>query len=149
VRIVTLLDSNDFTVNDSRAWSDEKEYVIFMVEVESRYLNPGKVHAGPKVSFADEADNFLKKHLANDKILAGPYIREGRWYVEIRREQVDAKTLLIKEIPTLKLSRDIAAVALRGFTVLVDEDLGDICRKEGGVMAAFLKLVRKTPPWLR
>jgi len=147
-KITTLLESNDFCVNDSSAWSDEREYVVLLVEVLGRSLPQVRVHCGPKVFYVKEADRFLEKYAGDERVLAGPYIKDGRWYVELKRKHTDVKALLCEGFPKLELSRDISAEVRGGFRLLVDGELEEICNEKVELGKALLKLVKKTPAWL-
>jgi tRNA nucleotidyltransferase (CCA-adding enzyme) len=149
LRIVGLLEESGFMVNESAAWSDEKETVIFFVEVLGRTIGPGRIHEGPKVTFSGEAERFLEKYVRDRRVLAGPYMKDGRWCVELRREERDAKNLLEKHFAKLKLSKDIEAEAKKGFKVLAEKELYDLLEGREDLLETFLlKFVEKRPPWL-
>jgi tRNA nucleotidyltransferase (CCA-adding enzyme) len=148
-RTVGLLEESGFRVNDCTAWSDERECVVFLAEVEGRGLRAGRAHMGPKVFFADEAERFVNKYIDGKNVLAGPYVKGERWYVELRREHTDVKALLKEGFPLLRLSRDVMAEARKGFRVYVDGELAALCRGREGLKAALLKFIRKRPAWLK
>ena len=149
MRTVGMLEENGFRVNDYTAWSNEKESVVFLIEVDGRGLRAGRIHMGPKVSFVDEAERFVNKYLDSKNVLAGPYVKEDRWYVELKRDHTDLRALIKEEFPKLRLSKDIMAEAKEGFKVFVDEELATLCRGKKGLESALLKFVRKRPAWLR
>jgi len=149
MRTVAMLDEHGFRVNDYTAWSDEKESVVFLIEVEGRGLRSGRIHMGPKVSFVDEAERFVNKYLYGKNVLAGPYVREDRWYVELKRDHTDLKALIKEEFLKLRLSKDIMAEVKKGFRVFVNDELATLCRGRKELGNALLKFVRKRPAWLR
>lgn len=149
IRTVDMLDEHSFRVNDYMAWSDEKESVVFLIEVEGRRVREGRIHMGPKVSFVDEAERFVNKYLDGKNVLAGPYVREDRWYVELKRDHTDLKALIKVGFPLLRLSKDIMVEAKRGFKVFVNDELATLCRRREDLKITLLKFVRKRPVWLR
>lgn len=149
LRIVALLEESGFRVNESAAWSDEKENVIFFVEVLGRTIGPARIHEGPKVTFSAEAERFVRKYVKDRRVLAGPYVKDGRWCVELRREERDAKSLLEKHFAKLKLSKDIEAEAKKGFKVLAEKELYSLLKGREELLQTFLlKFVEKRPRWL-
>ncbi|MBM5805158.1 MAG: CCA tRNA nucleotidyltransferase [Candidatus Verstraetearchaeota archaeon] len=148
-RTVDMLDEHSFRVNSHTAWSDEKGSVVLLIEVEGRGVREGRIHMGPKVSFADEAERFVNKYLDSKNVLAGPYVKEDRWYVELKRDQTDLKALIKEEFPKLRLSKDIMVEAKKGFKVFVDGELATLCRGRKELVEVLLKFVRKRPAWLR
>ncbi|MGA2573590.1 MAG: CCA tRNA nucleotidyltransferase [Candidatus Methanomethylicaceae archaeon] len=149
LRIVGLLEESGFRVNESATWSDEKKTVIFFVEVLGRTIGPARIHEGPKVTFSAEAERFVGKYVKDRRVLAGPYVKDGRWCVELRREERDAKNLLEKHFAKLKLSKDIEAEAKKGFKVLAEKELYDLLKGREGLLQIFLlKFVEKRPRWL-
>jgi tRNA nucleotidyltransferase (CCA-adding enzyme) len=149
MRTVAMLDEHGFRVNDYTAWSEEKESVVFLIEVEGRGLRVGRIHMGPKVSFVDEAERFVKKYLDGKNVLAGPYVKEDRWYVELKRDHTDLKALIKEEFLKLRLSKDVMAEVKKGFRVFVDDELATLCRGRKELGNVLLKFVRKRPAWLR
>jgi tRNA nucleotidyltransferase (CCA-adding enzyme) len=149
MRIVDMLEEHCFRVNDHTAWSDENKSVVFLIEVEGRRVREGRIHMGPKVSFFDEAERFVNKYLDSKNVLAGPYVKKDRWYVELKRNQTDLKALIKEELPLLRLSKDIMVEAKKGFKVFVNDELATLCRGKKGLESTLLKFVRKRPAWLR
>jgi tRNA nucleotidyltransferase (CCA-adding enzyme) len=149
VRTVDMLDEHSFKVNDYKSWSDEKESVIFLIEVEGRSVREGWIHTGPKVTFLDEAERFVNKYLDSKNVLAGPYVKEDRWYVELKRDHTDLKALIKEGFALLRLSKDIMVEVKRGFKVFVNDELATLCRRREDFKITLLKFVRKRPVWLR
>jgi tRNA nucleotidyltransferase (CCA-adding enzyme) len=149
IRIVGLLEESGFRVNESAAWSDEKKSLVFLVELLGRTIGPARIHEGPKVTFSAEADRFVEKYVRDRRVLAGPYVKDGRWCVELRREERDAKKLLEKHFAKLRLSKDIEAEVKKGFKVLADKELYGLLEEREELMQTFLlRFVEKRPRWL-
>ncbi len=148
-KVAKLLGEHDFTVRDSAAWSDEDEAVVFLLELESAELREGRVHAGPKVWFAEETEAFLAKYERDTRVLDGPYVKGDRWYVELKRKYTDAAGLMEGEFGRIGHSKDLMAEVSKGFRVLSGRGLIDLARRKEGFAEALLRMARKRPPWLR
>ncbi|MGQ9759300.1 MAG: CCA tRNA nucleotidyltransferase [Candidatus Methanomethylicaceae archaeon] len=149
LRCVRLLEDYDFQVLDYKPLSDEKDYVAFLLELEERRVREGRAHRGPKVWYHEEVKKFLGKHLAGRKILAGPFIRKDRWYVELKRKYTDVRDLLYGEMPKLQMSKHIMEEVRKRFQVYVDDEIGEACAEIHGLGEEVFKFVRKRPAWLR
>ncbi|MCX8182527.1 MAG: CCA tRNA nucleotidyltransferase [Candidatus Methanomethyliaceae archaeon] len=147
-KTVGLLERHDFRVLDQKAWSDEERHVIFMLELESRRLREGKIHLGPKAWYHEDVRKFLEKHLKGENVLAGPSIKEDRWYVEIKRKYKEVKELLGREFVKLQLSKDIMEEVKKGFRIYADEEIAELCTEEPRLINEINALTRKRPPWL-
>jgi len=79
------LELNDFKVLRHEAWTDEKNAIVIVFEVESRVLQKSRVKHGPFVTDEKNSSAFLKAH---PRVLAGPRIEQGRWLIEIPRKHV-------------------------------------------------------------
>jgi tRNA nucleotidyltransferase (CCA-adding enzyme) len=145
-KFVKLIENYDFEVIDYKAWSDEENIIIFLIEVEKRKLRRGKIHQGPKIWYDEDLKKFLDKYINNEKVLAGPFIKNERIYVEILRKYNDIKDLLINEIKNLKLSKDIMNEINKGFEVYVDEEILKECE---GIEDEIFSFIRKKPLWLK
>lgn len=149
MKTVRLLEEHDFRVLDQKAWSDEEKHVVLILELESRKLRSGKIHIGPKVWYHEDVRRFLGKHLRGENVLAGPSIKDDRWYVELKRKYTDAKELLEREFVKLQLSRDIMEEVKKGFEIYLDEEIKKVCAEEPRLVDEVHAFVRKRPIWLK
>ena len=72
--------SHDF---EAEAWTDEKNTIVIVFEVESRILQKSRVKQGPFVTDEKNSKAFLEKH---KKLIAGPRIENGKWVIEVTRK---------------------------------------------------------------
>jgi tRNA nucleotidyltransferase (CCA-adding enzyme) len=146
-RITSILGSTSFEVNGFTAWSDGK-VIVFLVEVLEGEISSIKVHRGPEVTFGEESERFLTKYSRDPRVLAGPYIRDEHWFVELRREPTGIRDMIKRELPKMKLSRDIEKEVGRGFGIYVNGELEELSRDREGLGTCITNLVRKRPLWL-
>lgn len=93
-----LLELSDFKVLRDTAWSDDQTLTVFAFELEQRTLPLAKKHLGPPLEREKECESFLAKYSCNGDVIAGPYVEDGRWVVELRRKFTDAAALLKAKI---------------------------------------------------
>jgi tRNA nucleotidyltransferase (CCA-adding enzyme) len=96
--LVKMLHQNDFNVLRSAVWSDEQTLGVFLFEVGSRFLPAAKVHLGPPIDKKIECESFLRKHAESAATVSGPYVKDGRWIVEIKRKHTDVSDLLREKL---------------------------------------------------
>ena len=122
------LELSDFKVLRDAVFSeDHAAFTAFVFELEQQILPCAKMHLGPPLEREEECESFLQKYAANSEVVAGPFIDEGRWKVELRRRYADASDFL-----RIKLGSggkdigvaDLIAEALRdSFQVMVGEEI--------------------------
>ena len=123
------LQLNDFNVLRSEAWTDEKESIVIVFEVDSRVLQKSSVKAGPFVTDAKNSAAFLEKH---SKVIAGPRIEDGRWIIEIPRKH----TLMGKFLQGfLKKEKgrekgEMKKALNKGIKILQEEDLVQLFKRD-------------------
>jgi tRNA nucleotidyltransferase (CCA-adding enzyme) len=147
-RIASILEGEGFPVNDSAAWSDERELLVFLFELQELEISSGWLHLGPMVTLKEEADSFLDKYRSGRGVLAGPYIRGERWAVELRREHDSALSLLSTKLKGTRFSKDVEREFRKGYNVLADDQLSRLMEERHGLAVFVLRLLRKRPPWL-
>ncbi len=88
------LQQRDFSVVRSAAWSDEKRRHCLVFELESSDLAATRRYLGPSPIRVQDNQNFLHKHLNSPRRMSGPWIQQGRWAFQEKREIADAKSFL-------------------------------------------------------
>jgi len=92
--LVHLLESSDFKVIRSTAWSDEKRLNVILFELEEEHLPAAKKREGPPVQRSAESASFLSKHMDKFGTLSGPWIEHDRWVTHKMRTNTSAVKLL-------------------------------------------------------
>jgi tRNA nucleotidyltransferase (CCA-adding enzyme) len=147
-----LLELDDFQVLNCEPWSDEDTQAVMVIELTSAHLPSVKVHEGPPAGNPNQ-DKFLDTHLHNEKRMAGPWIKDGRWHVELKRDYTNAKHLieekLRKEDPTaLGLSKDIGKWMKEKGEVALNEDISPFYSDNQGFAEFLTRYFSKRPSWL-
>jgi tRNA nucleotidyltransferase (CCA-adding enzyme) len=148
-----LLERYDFEVMNSDSWSDEGSISIMVMELASTSLPDVKVHEGP---FAGDPNQqkFLDKHLYNEKTISGPWVKNGRWHVELKRDITNAKELVNSKLKDenltdIGLSRDIMNWLKRGGKVLLNKEILAFYDSSESFAEFLTRFYIKKPNWLR
>jgi tRNA nucleotidyltransferase (CCA-adding enzyme) len=147
------LELNNFKVLRDAIWCDDKaKSVIFIFELEQRVLPSVTKHLGPPLEFKEECDSFLSKYASKADIIAGPFIDEGRWVVELPRKFPDAAEML--KVKLRSGGRDIGvaeliAKALReDFLILLDAEITEHYIYNAGFAEFLTEFLVGKPFWL-
>lgn len=91
--LVDLLKRNEFVIARADTWMlEDRSMLLFELLVDT--LPAVRYHAGPPVTAHVNAAKFIEKYIHSDIIFAGPFIREGRYGVEMPRKYRRALDLL-------------------------------------------------------
>ncbi len=118
--MVKFYESFGFSIIDKAYFVNEEVMLLFEFEV--HHLPAVKLHRGPPI-WHENAKDFLKKWTASPNTLRGPYIKDGNWYVDIKREYLDPKSLIEAKLETLSLGSHINGSMKKGYRILVGSDL--------------------------
>jgi len=146
-----LLEQNDYDVIRTDTWSDETDNGIFIFELKSRKLPLLKKRIGPPIS-SKEAEVFLKKHVGATHTFSGPWVENGRWIVEIKREYTDAVELLSKNLKSG--GRDVGVARLpakrieKSFQIFVNEGILDFYSSNIDFARFMTDYIVERPRWL-
>ncbi len=147
-----LVELNDFHVLRDLAWSDEKAACMFILELEDCCIPPVKKHSGPPLDKEHECEDFLAKHVGKSGTVAGPYIEDGRWVVQLRRKYTDVCVLLRERLKdggkSAGVAEGIAQKLRRGFRVLVNEEITEAYGKNSEFAALLTEFLSGRPKWL-
>ena len=147
------LELSDFKVLRDAVWSeDTAEDTIFVLELEQRVLHPVKKHLGPPLEFQEECEDFLAKHSSNSKVVAGPFIDEGRWVVELPRKFTDAVELLRAKVGSggreLGVAELVANALRETFLILIGEEITEHYVYNKGFAEFLTGFLSGKPFWL-
>jgi tRNA nucleotidyltransferase (CCA-adding enzyme) len=148
-----LLERNDFRVFRSGVWTDEDTSIIFVFELEQLVLPRVKLHVGPPVERRCECEDFLKKYAHSNCVIAGPYLHEGRWVVQLQREECDAVKWLRSWLKSGQ--REFGAAELVKETlkeraeVFANGEILSVCKSSPEFAVFLSEFIACKPFWLR
>ncbi|WFN35821.1 CCA tRNA nucleotidyltransferase [Methanomicrobium antiquum] len=88
--VTALLERNNFAINRSGYFMGNKKSLL-LFELLYDTLPVIERRQGPPVWEEENSEKFISKHLG--QTFSGPYIREGKYYVEIKRRHSTAESL--------------------------------------------------------
>ena len=97
--------------------------IYFVLQPTTLTLPPTETHVGPPASLQDHVKEFQEKWSSNPRTITPPYLKDGRWYVEIKRVYPTTCELIKSCLTTLSLGKDIMDTVRDGFSILEKTDL--------------------------
>jgi tRNA nucleotidyltransferase (CCA-adding enzyme) len=150
--LCNLVKQNDFKILRNFAWSDEKTLNMFVFELEQRFVSPVKKHLGPPLKKEPECERFLRKHLKASHTVSGPYIDDGRWVVELRRNYTDVVDLLGERLMNggrnTGVAEKISHVLRKGFKISVNSEILKVYNENREFAKALTEFLSGKPKWL-
>ncbi|HEC77280.1 MAG TPA: CCA tRNA nucleotidyltransferase [Thermoplasmatales archaeon] len=103
--ISNFLEQNDFKVL-RKAWHANED-AFFAVEIEEIEISREKIHYGPPVDEKKYVKAFIKKWENNPNAVGEPFIKNGRFFVKIKRKYVDAFTAIKENIDNINFGKNL------------------------------------------
>ena len=114
----------NFTIYDSTFHIDGEENEIYIiVKAKSGLLSKTVVHMGPPVELESNVKEFLSKWSDNPKVIKKPYEKNGRLYVEIKRDYRNIKDFLKDQIKHLSMGRHLDEIINKNYEIVELEGL--------------------------
>jgi tRNA nucleotidyltransferase (CCA-adding enzyme) len=144
---------NDFKVLRDAVWSEEgQDVTVFIFELEQQTLSFAKKHLGPPLEHEADCESFLAKYAHNDKVIAGPYVEDGRWIVQVPRKQVDAAELLKTKLKDggrdLGVAELVAQALRKEFAVIINNEIHQTYTDKLGFAEFLTEFLTAQPFWL-
>lgn len=129
--VIELIKRHDFRVFRSEVCTWNNTAVI-LLEIEIATLPNIKKHLGPPVSMKIHADRFKNKYKnkSDASLFSGPYIKNGKYVVEIKRKYTNVLDLLESELHSIGLGKHISKAIEMEYRVLVNEEIINIKDQE-------------------
>jgi len=147
-----MLQRHDFHVIRDAVWSNEKDFNIFLFEVERRFLPVIKRHLGPPIEKRADCERFLQKHVGSPNTISGPRVEKGRWIVETRRKHTDIVTLLVETLKNGGRQAGVADLVAQTITetlqILTNEEILEFYKANGEFARFLTEYLIGKPHWL-
>ncbi|MCW3978283.1 MAG: CCA tRNA nucleotidyltransferase [Candidatus Bathyarchaeota archaeon] len=145
-----LLSKAGFGVFRSATWSDEASRHVLVFELEDPVLPGTEKRMGPPVVMEADSGRFVEAHLGAGGTVSGPWIDGGRWWVETRRPETEARRLVASALEDggrgIGVSRRLGERIRRGHGVLVGVEIEGYLDDD---FARFLdRFLKGRPAWL-
>jgi tRNA nucleotidyltransferase (CCA-adding enzyme) len=146
-----LLELNDYKIIRDAVWNNETRSV-FVFELEQQVIPNIKKHFGPPLERQSECVSYLAKYAQNSQVIAGPYVEDGKWVVEVPRKNSDAATLLKDKLAdggkNVGVSELIAKAFKEKFAVLVNNQIIPVYEMDGEFAVFLSGFLLGKPFWL-
>jgi len=137
-----VLEREDFSVFNTDSWTDERQNIIILLELDVWDLPTIKKHYGPYIWSKEHQDKFLSKY--GDKA----YVEGDRWVTEIEREYKDAEffiedILAENKIGLLRFGKHIKNEILKEHYILDILELLESSACRGDMLLFFYEYLNK------
>jgi tRNA nucleotidyltransferase (CCA-adding enzyme) len=115
-----------FNVLRSADWTDESREVILLFALDRDTLPGSLMHVGPSAFDYPNSEAFLAKQRSNKRVVSGPFIKDERWVVILRRDHVRADETLRATLCSKGFLAGLSPNAARSFKrarIMCDESL--------------------------
>ncbi|MCW4030274.1 MAG: CCA tRNA nucleotidyltransferase [Candidatus Bathyarchaeota archaeon] len=147
-----LLETNGYTVLQDAVWSNERSMTAFVFELEQQLLPNVKKHLGPPLERGVECEKFLAKYVSDKSVLAGPYVEEGHWVVELPRKSTNAVALLYERLAdggkNAGVADLVAQAARERLEVLVNGEVLKVYVEHSDFAVFLTEFLSGKPFWL-
>jgi tRNA nucleotidyltransferase (CCA-adding enzyme) len=147
---VGFLEKAGFDVFRSALWSDESTRHVLVIELSSAVIPRVMRRRGPPVALTEDGARFVEAHLDAEETVSGPWISGDHWWVAKRREESDAKRLLVAMLVEggmgAGVSKGLRGKLRDGGRVLLNEEVEGVL--EGGFEAFLARFLRGRPVWI-
>ncbi len=117
-------EKKDFSIYDTKFYLDEENSEIYIIiKVQRGKLSETKTHRGPPLKLQRNVKEFNKKWKDNKRLKKGPFKKDNRINVEIKREYIDIKNYLEKNIDELSLGKHLDKIVNKSYQILDQDEL--------------------------
>ena len=113
-----------FTIFDAKFHVDESSNLIFIiVKTKNELISKTLVHMGPPVKLEKNVRGFILKWEGNPRVIKKPYEKNGRFYVEIKREFRNIKDFLRDQVKNLSMGKHLDEIIKERYDIVEIDDL--------------------------
>jgi len=117
-------EKKDFKIFDTQFFIDKKSneiYIIIKTTIEK--LSETKIHQGPPIKLTDNVNQFKEKWMKHKKLVRGPFEKNKRINVEIKRNYRDIKNFLEENLSNLSLGKHLDKIIEKNYEIIESEKL--------------------------
>ena len=122
--IETVCTASGFTIHNTLPMVDEKNKQIYLIiQSDKEPISEKQTHMGPPTDLEPHQEKFLEKWENNPQVIQGPYKKNKRWYVDIKREYTDLEPFITIILPSLSLGKHLESIIKQQFTLMRADEL--------------------------
>ena len=149
--LVETIQREDFRVNRSTIWSNEKNQSAILLEADPFELSTSKIHRGPPISKRDDSQAFLQRHTRVRDTSRGPWIERDRWLVEKKRRITTISSVITTSFKDsthgLSVPSELGKQFHRSVKVLQGQEIVKMSGRPGFDQAIW-QFMEARPSWL-
>lgn len=143
--IIESCERNGFKIHDSAYYIERKKNNIYIIiRIESKKISKTFIHTGPPARLKQNKKEFIEKWTDNKRAAGTFFIRDGRIYLEIKRDYTEIIDFLKENLKDFSLGKDISEVVNESYKI---HDQNDLLKKELDVF--WTKYLDERYPWDR
>lgn len=144
------MEEQGYEVMNSIAWTDEVKDIVFLVELAGGHTAFVVKKRGPPVFDRENSERFLEKHRGD---FFGPYIENGRWYVDVPRTvsspEIALYTAVSRALEGGSVGRHVAESMSKGFEVVRGRAIIPFYVRNREFARWFSSFLLRRPIWLK
>jgi tRNA nucleotidyltransferase (CCA-adding enzyme) len=113
---------NDFKIKDITFHVNQKSIYI-IIKTENKNLPEIKTHTGPPANLKKNTQEFIKKWENNPLVKKGPYEKNSRLYVDIKRQYTNIEKFLKNNLKTLSLGKHLDKIFMKKVEIQKNNEL--------------------------
>lgn len=103
--LVVLCNQYDFLVED--VFYHVNDYITIFLKVKNILLPAYKFHMGPPCDKKEHVTFFKERWQDSKAALTQPFVRDGRWWIKIKREFTDVRSMLRENIKDVSMGKHL------------------------------------------
>jgi tRNA nucleotidyltransferase (CCA-adding enzyme) len=112
-------ESNGFIIYDIQyEIVHEKNQIYIIIKTDPNPLSPTFIHMGPPITQKKHTYEFNKKWRNHSDVMAGPFEKKGRSYVELKRTYQHLDTFLQEKLTTFSLGKNLDSIIQTSYKIL-------------------------------
>ncbi len=114
----------DFPIYDIKFFIDDnKKKIYFIVKTKKEQLSETFTHVGPPKKLKSHTEDFVNKWKNDPKVTKKPYEKNGRIYVELRRDFTNISDFLKDQVKNIRMGKHLDKIVCERYEILENKYL--------------------------
>lgn len=123
--IAEQLDKNKFNVFDYSYWSDEKDFAVFIFEMDNTKTNKVKINYGPKIFYKKACKQFIDAHGLENCYVKGEFLVQNVIQENNTAEKFIKNLLNNENISAIKVGKNIQDNLIETYDFIDIDEIND------------------------
>lgn len=103
--------------------NNSKKQIYIIIKTDKEPIPEKQIHMGPLINLKSHEIKFLEKWKNSTQVIKSPYTKNGRWYVDLRRQYTHIAPFLSDKLPSLSLGKHLETIIKKYYFILDGCDL--------------------------